>query len=153
MKLSEFKNHLTNLTEINFQTPNGDLVAQHFHVTEVGLTTKNFIDCGGTVRLDKTVSMQLWVEQDTDHRLVPEKLLRIIDLSKKLYEDENLELEVEYQTDTIGQYGLQFNGKAFVLTNKQTACLATDACGITPKQKQPIAMNVINSCTPGGGCC
>ncbi len=153
MKLSEFKNHLTNLTEINFQTPNGDLVAQHFHVTEVGLTTKHFIDCGGTVRLDKTVSMQLWVDQDTDHRLVPEKLLRIIDLSEKLYEDENLELDVEYQTDTIGRYGLQFNGKVFVLTNKYTACLAEDACGITPKQKQPIAINVINNCTPGGGCC
>ena len=153
MKLSEFKNHLQNLKEINFQTASGELVAQHFHVTEVGLTTKHFIDCGGTVRLDKTVSMQLWVEQDTEHRLIPEKLLKIIDLSKKLYEDEDLELEVEYQMETIGRYGLQFNGKTFVLTNKQTACLAEDACGITPKQKLPLAMNVINSCTPGGGCC
>jgi hypothetical protein len=26
----------------------------HFHVTEVGLVTKNFIDCGGKVR------MKLW---------------------------------------------------------------------------------------------
>jgi hypothetical protein len=34
--------------------------------------------------------------------------------------------EVEYQSDTIGKYDLDFNGKNFTLVNKQTACLAED---------------------------
>jgi hypothetical protein len=41
---------------------------------------------------------------------------------------------VEYQAETIGKYDLGFNGKILLL-NKQTACLAEDACGI-PQEKQ-----------------
>ena len=48
MKLSEVKDKLTQLDRIAFQLPNGDLVPGHFHVTEVGKITKNFIDCGKT---------------------------------------------------------------------------------------------------------
>jgi hypothetical protein len=50
MKLSEIKSHLGNLEQIRFQLPNGELVPEHFHVTEVGKISKYFIDCGGTVR-------------------------------------------------------------------------------------------------------
>ena len=50
MKLEEVKSALENLDTIAFQLPNGDLVPNHFHVTEVGKITKHFIDCGGTVR-------------------------------------------------------------------------------------------------------
>ena len=42
MKLSEIKNQLKKLTTIAFQLPNGELVPNHFHVTEVGKITKNF---------------------------------------------------------------------------------------------------------------
>jgi hypothetical protein len=48
MKLSEFKKQLSTVTDLNFVLPNG-VVPQHFHVTEVGQITKNFIDCGGTL--------------------------------------------------------------------------------------------------------
>ena len=69
----------------------------------------------------------------------------------------DLEVEVEYQSDTIGKYGLDFNGKEFLLTTKQTACLASDACGI-PAEKLKIKLSDLqaieqSSCTPGGGCC
>ena len=50
MTLSEIKNKLNKLDKIGFQLPNGKLVPNHFHVTEVGKITKHFIDCGGTVR-------------------------------------------------------------------------------------------------------
>ena len=50
MKLSEIKNELKGLNIISFKLPNGDLVPNHFHVTEVGRVTKNFIDCGGKIR-------------------------------------------------------------------------------------------------------
>ena len=69
----------------------------------------------------------------------------------------DLEVEVEYQSETIGKYGLDFNGKEFVLTTKQTACLASDACGI-PAEKLKIKLPDLQpfeqaSCTSGGGCC
>ncbi len=152
MKLSEFKNHLKNITEIDFVTPEGNTIPQHFHVTEVGLSTKHFIDCGGTVREEKLITFQLWVDNDLTHRLVPEKLLNIIAISEKFFSGDNLEIEAEYQTETIGRYGVGFNNGNFVLENKKTACLALDACGISPKVEH-LDIKVSNSCTPGGGCC
>jgi hypothetical protein len=59
MTLSEIKSALKNLTQIAFQLPNGDLVPNHFHVTEVGKITKNFIDCGGVVRNEEVANFQL----------------------------------------------------------------------------------------------
>jgi hypothetical protein len=49
MKISEVKNVLQQVTELTFTLPNGTKVPSHFHVTEVGVITKHFIDCGGTV--------------------------------------------------------------------------------------------------------
>ena len=39
MKLSEFTKNLSNLEEISFVLPDGKLVPEHFHVTEVGKIT------------------------------------------------------------------------------------------------------------------
>jgi hypothetical protein len=156
MKLSTFKEHLNNANTVNFVLPNGTFVPKHFHVTEAGLITKNFIDCGGTVRTEKVVSFQLWVAEDLEHKLEAEKLLGIIALSEKLFGKEDLEIEVEYQSSTIGKYGLDFNDQNFLLTAKQTNCLAKDRCGI-PLNKIKLQMAEIEtsktSCTPGGGCC
>ena len=69
MKLSEVKNQLSTLETVTFQLPNGTFVPEHFHVTEVGLVTKNFIDCGGTVRNETVVNFQLWDANDFEHRL------------------------------------------------------------------------------------
>ena len=41
MKLSDVKNQLYTLENVTFQLPNGTFVPEHFHVTEVGLVTKN----------------------------------------------------------------------------------------------------------------
>lgn len=156
MKLSEIKSALSQLETIAFQLPNGDLVPSHFHVTEVGKISKNFIDCGGTIRKEEVVNFQLWNADDYDHRLHPEKLLQIIELAEKTLEIQDLFIEVEYQAETIGKFGLDFDGKNFLLTTKQTDCLALDSCGI-PEEKPKIKMielqNAGNSCTPGGGCC
>ena len=97
MKLSQIKNQLQQLNDVNFKLADGTMVPAHFHVTEVGLITKHFIDCGGTVRNEKVVNFQLWNANDTDHRLKPQKLLNIISLSEKTVLIEDLEIEVEYQ--------------------------------------------------------
>ncbi len=156
MKLSTFKNYLNTENEINFVEPNGTLVPKHFHITEAGLVTKHFIDCGGTMRQEKTVSFQLWVASDVAHRLEPQKLLKIIDIYEKQFGAEDLELEMEYQGTTLGKYGLEFSNGNFVLTSKQTDCLAKDNCGV-PVEKQKLALAELETsqgcCTPGGRCC
>jgi hypothetical protein len=156
MKLSEIKKYLATTEAVNFQLPNGTFAPEHFHVTEVGQITKNFIDCGGTVRNEKVVSFQLWSANDTDHRLKPQKLLNIIALSEKVLGIEDLEIEVEYQSETIGKYDLDFNGKDFVLVSKQTNCLAQDKCGIPPEKLKINLGDLSNTtqscCAPGGKC-
>jgi hypothetical protein len=154
MKLSEIKTHLKTLERIGFQLPNGHLVPKHFHVTEVGKVTKDYIDCGGKVRNEAVVSFQLWEENDYDHRLHPDKLLNIIEMSEKIFHFEDLEIEVEYQgKETIGKYNLNFDGVNFLLTSKITDCLAKDAC-IIPKEKPRIRISDRqNSCDPSSGCC
>ncbi|SFN66317.1 hypothetical protein SAMN04487989_102304 [Bizionia echini] len=155
MTLSEIKNHLKHLETIAFQLPNGELVPKHFHVTEVGKISKHFIDCGGTVRTENVINFQLWEANDYDHRLHPEKLVNIIELSENVLKLDDLEIEVEYQGSTIGKYNLGFNGKNFLLLNKQTDCLAKDACGITTeKPKLKLSeLETTNTCAPGSGCC
>jgi len=155
MKLSEIKLILEKLEMIGFQLPNGEFVPDHFHVTEVGKITKHFIDCGGTIRNEEVVNFQLWNSDDYNHRLHPEKLLNIIELSEKKLGIENLEIEVEYQAETIGKFGLNFDGTNFLLTTKQTDCLAIDQCGI-PVEKPKMKLSELQnetSCTPGSGCC
>jgi hypothetical protein len=49
--------------------------------TEVGLVTKNFIDCGGKVRNETVVNFQLWNANDFEQN--QKKLLDIIALSEK----------------------------------------------------------------------
>ncbi|CAL2094906.1 DUF6428 family protein [Tenacibaculum sp. 190524A05c] len=157
MTLSEIKQHLSKLETIAFQLPNGDLVPEHFHVTEVGKVTKHFIDCGGVLRKEERVNFQLWNANDYNHRLNPEKLIHIIELSEKTLNLKDVDIEVEYQGETIGKYGLGFDGTSFLLTNTATACLAEDQCGITPQPKLKVRLsdlqNQNTSCDPNSGCC
>ncbi len=155
MKLSEVKNILQTIDGVSFVLPNGTQVPAHFHVTEIGLIHKHFIDCGGTTRNEKVVNFQLWDANDYEHRLKPQKLLNIIALSEKQLGIEDLEIEVEYQSDTIGKYGLDFNGESFLLTQKKTACLASDQCGLPVVNENKAFTNLssTNACAPGSGWC
>lgn len=164
MKLSQVKALLPTLNQVAFRLENGQFVPDHFHVTEVGMITKHFIDCGGTIRNEKAVNFQLWSANDFDHQLKPAKLLKIIELSEDKLGIEDAEVEVEFQSETIGKYGLGFDGTHFVLQNKKTACLASDHCGIPQNgaaftlEKPKVRLSELTNpssacCTPGGGCC
>lgn len=156
MKLSEFKNAIPYLEQIKFYLPDGSTVSSHFHVTEIGNVKKDFIDCGGSIRSEEVVSMQLWQSIDLHHRLSPEKLLKIIQLSEEKLQIGDHEIEVEYQGDTIGKYALQLRDGKLMLANKQTACLASDACGIGDKVKVKLGdlkKSAESCCEPGSGCC
>lgn len=157
MKLSEFKKAIGGIEELNFYLPDGSMVPTHFHVTEVGQVSKHFIDCGGVVRNEQVVNFQLWEANDFDHRLAPKKLSDIIALSEKKLGLEDAEIEVEYQSGTIGKFGLEHRDGKFLLTNTFTNCLASDKCGIPPEK---LKVNLVelgstssSCCTPGSGCC
>lgn len=156
MKLSKFKNALKTTQRVSFRLPDGEFLEAHTHITEVGMLRKQFVDCGGVVRTETKVGFQLWKDDyDLEHRLYPEKLLHIIELSEEQLTILDEEIEVEYQSETIGKYGVEFNGFEFVLTNKTTACLAEDNCGIPVVKKKVNLSEIQNegSCSPNSGCC
>jgi Family of unknown function (DUF6428) len=146
MKLSEFKKHLNNLSELVFAKENGTIIPKHFHVTEIGQIDKRFMDCGGTTRTENLVSMQLWESIDVWHRLSSEKFSKIIDLAQEKLQIEDLEIEIAYQGATIENFAVSFENNTFILVSKATACLANDACGIVTK-------TISNCCKPGSNCC
>lgn len=137
MNLNEFSTALSDNSdfELSIQFDTGIVLPPHFHVTEVGKVTKDFVDCGGTRRTTTSCLLQTFIANDYDHRLKAAKLATIIEKAAVLELDASAPVEIEIQTDTIGTYSLKkclvSDGK-FVLTvaSKQTACLAPDKCGI-----------------------
>lgn len=155
MKLNEVKKILQGLDKLEFQLPDGSLVPTHFHVTEVGKITKEFIDCGGQIRHEKVANLQLWEAEDYNHRLHPEKLISIIELSQRKLGIEDLPVEVEYQQTTIGKFSLEYKEGRFLLTSLQTACLAREDCGL-PKielKMSNLGADDETSCNLENGCC
>jgi hypothetical protein len=153
MLLSALKQKLGEIETLEFQLPDGQFVPAHFHITEIGNVSRDYIDCGGTLRQENKLNLQLWVSSDSDHRLAPDNLLNILQLAEKQLGFSNEEVEVEYQQSTIGRYELDFKGTVFQLINTQTACLAPDQCGI-PQEKPRVRVTVGGlSCDPNSGCC
>jgi len=154
MLLSEFKKELKNLSRLYFELPGGELIPSHFHVTEVGSIRKNFIDCGGVLRNERKVSFQLWEADDYDHQLHPERLMQIISIAEEKLNLQDVEIEVEYQGQSINKYHLDFDGEKFLLLNTQTDCLAKDNCGI-PESKPKVKLGNVSEqqCSPNSGCC
>jgi len=144
MKLSAFKKYTTLSENLVFELWNGERVPAHYHLTEIGLVEKNYIDCGGKIRQEKKISLQLRTADDTDHRLTWEKTRMIIDLFEEKISSVDAEIEIEYQWTTIGKYSLEFENNKFILIPTRTDCLAKDTCGIPEKTPE--------SCC-GGGCC
>ena len=117
--------------------PTGEVVPPHFHITEVGYVTKDFVDCGGTRRTTASCVLQSLVAHDVDHRLKSGKLAGILELSKTVVPNQDIPVDLEYDTGTISVYGLgsaipSRDGKVVVvsLEAKNTGCLAPDKCGL-----------------------
>lgn len=137
-----------------FEFSSGKRLASHFHVTEVGKVSKDFVDCGGVRRSLETCVLQTLVAHDVDHRLVSSKLLGILEKSGLLGVAESTEVEVETQGETIETYSLASvaavdKALVFKLQSKQTACLATDKCGL---DVLPVA-NESSCCGGSSECC
>lgn len=156
MKRSEFKFHLTTLNTLRFYLEDGTPVPAHAHLTEAGFITRRFIDCGGNIRNTSCTNLQLWVANDTDHRLSPEKAFRIIEQFEHTMEAEDSELEIEFELNTVGRYTPVATSEGFVLKAIHTACLAPDTCGVpVSKTNKPLSTLTPpdTRCAPGSGCC
>ena len=152
MKYFEFKSELQKQELLAFIMPNGISFPAHFHITEIGRTQKQFVDCGGTIRNIGEINIQLWLADDINHRLTSKKLLQIMQEteSKIILPDE--EFLVELQGKTIEKYSIMKSDFGFLLQATQTACLAEDSCGI-PKEKIKVVLGQSIACKPGSGCC
>lgn len=150
MTYSELKQAVQSIDQLRIIDAAGNLVAAHAHLTEVALIRKHFIDCGGTERRQESVSLQLFVAGDTDHRLAPSKLLGILNAALQKLGLRNEEVFIEYQQESLSTFGLSFDGMSFHLTPLYTNCLASDACGIQPAQ---MPERPATKCAPGSGCC
>ena len=140
MKLSELKKVLgeNGDKEIRFVLPIGSKIPPHAHVTEVARIEKRFVDCGGTFRTESVCRLQVWFQNDTDHRLSAGKLLSILDKANSFLGKDDLEVDVEYEAPFISQFPIESLDVAgdslnFQLGIKRTACLAEDKC-LPPKR-------------------
>lgn len=151
MKLSAFKAALNRGSDLNLAIllPDGNNVPAHFHITEMGRTEKDFVDCGGKVRHLVFASLQVWVADDVDHRLPTKKLATIIEKASTFLGEDDPEIQIECQQGTIGLFSVERaevkNGMLlFVLANKQTACLAMEVC--LPDSKEESCCGSSSSC-------
>ena len=151
MKLSTFFKNLDSVAEnygIAFKTPDQKFIPLHFHVTEAATVFKKFKDCGGNSREDTFASIQLWVANDYEHRIKAGKLRSII-LNSLLDNEQDIELVVEFESDTVGVYNIESvetcaNTLIFQLGKRRTDCLAPDKCGIASESVK---------CCGSTGCC
>jgi len=158
MNLEQFKQTLAQHsgTGLLFRFSNGVTLAPHFHITEVGKVTKDFVDCGGTRRTSETCMLQTLVADDVDHRIISDKLAGIIEKTDVLGLEGWFDVEAEVQADTIGIYSVASavleDGKlVFELAAKSTACLAPDKCGIDVISISNAAP--ASTTEPDAGCC
>lgn len=130
---------------IRFHLPGGATVASHYHVTEVGRVTKDFVDCGGSRRSRTSCQLQLWVASDTEHSLKAGKLSTIFAAARHLSMDPSVPLEVQYGEERAVVYDVSCvkagpEAVDVYLAGQKTECLAPDKCGV-------------QSCCSGSRCC
>jgi hypothetical protein len=121
--------------KMHWMLPDKSFIPTHYHITEVGRLQKDFIDCGGTVRSLTSCLLQIWVANDTEHRLETTKLATIMQIAKPLLKSDDLPVEVEYEEGVVSQYPVASAeitpaGILFYLGTKHTACLAPEKCGV-----------------------
>lgn len=139
MTVGELRAALSNDPDaaLHLMLPDGEFVPAHFHVTEVGRVRKDFIDCGGATRSAASCLVQVWVADDTAHRLTAGKLAGILRLAAPLLGSDDLPVEVECERDAVSQFPVAAvevtpSGLLFHLGRKHTDCLAKDRCGVGP---------------------
>src|SRR5437773_11146920 len=124
-----------------FVLPNGDYVPPHAHVTEVGHVVRKFIDCGGLTGEEEKVLLQTHVGNDTDHRLRSDRFAKILELGRRVFPNDRLDVEIEYDCCVVAQYPiaetrlegehldlLLNRGRTQCRARERRECAANEAC-------------------------
>ncbi|WP_051347109.1 DUF6428 family protein [Thiomicrorhabdus chilensis] len=153
-----FKRVLTEHPEktLRFVLLDSKPVPAHFHITDVGSVFRHFIDCGGQVREESYVQIQLWLGADREHRLTAETASKILHQSQevltKLPHLAHSEVMIEYQTDLMALYSIdevevgEFE-IVFSLAATQTQCLAA------LRHEQEKQLGQATACCAKSSCC
>ena len=141
-----------------FTLPGGREIPRHFHITEIGKVSRDFIDCGGTRRSTESCLLQTLVTKDTDHRLSTTKLATIVELASTLGLDDHSPVEAEVQLETTAIFSVAScevaaNELRFSLAAKRTACLAPETCGVEMNSLPVISGGGDDDCCGDTGCC
>jgi len=131
-KLIEILEHHAQ-SEITLKLPDDSCVPPHFHITEVGLIKRTFIDCGGKNHHKENALLQVWIAHDYNHRVQAGKLAQIIRKATHVIPSQELEVEFEHEAPVLTQlpierYELSEGMITLYLRYKATDCLAKDIC-------------------------
>lgn len=148
MNFAEFCQALSGSSakSLEITIPGAGALAPHFHITEVGKVTKDFVDCGGVRRSETACVLQTLVAHDTEHRLSAPRLAGILSKTSTLGLADDLPVDIEIQGKSIETWRVasivgESDRMVIHVAPKRTACLAQDKCGL---DVLPIA---------AGGCC
>ncbi len=110
---STFTATLTNNPELPLiiKLPDQRIIPSHFHLRDVGLVNRYFIDCHGNKKETNHILLQAWVGHDHEHSIDSRKFAKILSHSEKVEKvfDRIPDLAstpilIEYQEDHIMQY-------------------------------------------------
>lgn len=140
---------------VRFILPDGSEIPPHFHITEVGHAAKRFIDCGGKRHSIESCLLQIWLADDTDHRLKASKLAAIFERGEDILPSTDLPVEIEHEAPVLTQLpitgcDIETEVLRFQTEFKHTDCLAKDVC--LPDFSLP-ALPGQPACNPASGCC
>lgn len=124
IKYQNFTNSFINNSDhlIEFYLPDGTQIPKNFHITDVGSVFRHFIDCGGKIRNESYIQIQLWLGKDIEHRLNGQTVSTILKHSSvvlgKLSDLQNAEVIMEYKEKLTSQYPI----KKIEVSNKSIKC-------------------------------
>ncbi|MEH6657248.1 DUF6428 family protein [Leeuwenhoekiella marinoflava] len=153
MNLSELKKILVKSYKIGFELPNKKLVPSHYTVTGIGEQTSNFIDLSGKFQKNRTLVLQLKPSGDYNHRLHPEKLLKLLELAEQSFDTENSDLTIAYQSESTTIYKLEASEKYFKLLPELDYSNTIENQKVNHRQTTPLMDAASDPCIPGNGCC
>lgn len=141
---------------IEFVLPDGQAVPAHFHITDVGSVFRHFIDCGGQIRDEAYVQIQLWLGADSEHRLTARTAGKILQQSQsvlaRLPDLAHSAVMIEYQTNltalyALGEVRVTAEALLFGLQPTQTQCLAA------LRHERDKQRGEVSACCGQSACC
>lgn len=93
---------------LRIMLPNGELIPEHFHISEIGKVDKTFVDVSNTQREVHICVLKVWVGHDVEYRLIKSKLNALLSRARSIYAD-NSPMAIEYGNETAREPIIQYS--------------------------------------------